>query len=80
MIQVSGDLEDLKSALGKHRSRQRMVGSGHCSALIKVLPNQKDVFVGQNMWNSFASMLRVLKKYDFQYHLTAGKNSITGDF
>ena len=61
-----GDLEDLSSALHKP-GFTRMPGNGHCSALIKLLPKNSDLFVAQDTWNGFESMLRILKKYELNY-------------
>ena len=40
----------------------------------KILPNNEDLYVAHDTWNSYQSMLRILKKYDFAYHWTAGRN------
>ena len=66
---ISGDLEDLESALQKE-DKVKIVGSGSCSALIKLLPGNRDLYVSQDSWNGFNTMLRILKKYDFQFHQT----------
>lgn len=44
-----------------------MPGNGHCSALVKLLPNNSDLFVAQDTWNGFESMLRIVKKYNLNY-------------
>lgn len=74
MLQVGGDLEDLEQALGK-KDAKRVRGSGSCSALIKLLPGNKDLYVSHDTWNTYQSMLRVLKKYNFPYQMKQG-----GDF
>jgi hypothetical protein len=43
-----------------------------CSALIKLLPDMSDIFIAQETWTSFGSMLRVYKLYDFPYTLGDG--------
>ena len=53
----------------------RVLGSGSCSALIKVLPGNKDIYIAHDTWNSYQSMLRVLKKYTFAYHWDDTKRS-----
>ena len=35
-----------------------------------MLPNNEDLLVSHVTWNSYQSMLRVLKKYSFAYHFT----------
>ncbi|VTJ51748.1 Hypothetical predicted protein [Marmota monax] len=66
LLQISGDLEDLEPALNKTRTRA-VLGSGSCSALIKLLPGQRDLLVAHNTWNSYQHMLRIIKKYTFQF-------------
>ncbi|XP_077016034.1 putative phospholipase B-like 2 [Tamandua tetradactyla] len=66
LLQISGDLEDLEPALNKTKTK-RALGSGSCSALIKLLPGQRDLLVAHNTWNSYQHMLRVIKKYSFQF-------------
>ncbi|KAF6278317.1 phospholipase B domain containing 2 [Rhinolophus ferrumequinum] len=66
LLQISGDLEDLELALNKTKTKHT-VGSGSCSALIKLLPGRSDLLVAHNTWNSYQNMLRVIKKYWFQF-------------
>ncbi|XP_015253869.1 PREDICTED: putative phospholipase B-like 2 [Cyprinodon variegatus] len=66
LFQMGGDLEDLESALNKS-SQTRPLGSGSCSALIKLLPNNKDLLVSHDTWNTYQAMLRVMKKYIFPF-------------
>lgn len=37
---------------------------GHCSAIVRLAPNNSDVYMGHNTWTGFYSMLRLLKEYD----------------
>lgn len=67
LFQVQGDLEDLESALGKPQ-KSRVFGSGSCSALIKLFPGNKDLYVSHDTWSTYQSMLRILKRYNFAYH------------
>ena len=62
-MQADGDLEDLEQVLGKKEVRH-VLGSGSCSALIKVLPGNKDLYISQVTWTSYAQLLRVFKLYD----------------
>lgn len=75
-MNIFGDLEDLEPALDPNDefNKTRILGSGSCSALIKILPNNSDLYVAHDTWNSYQSMLRILKKYDFAYHWTQGHN------
>lgn len=71
-IQIGGDLEDLEGALHKP-TKSHVFGSGSCSALIKLLPGAKDLYVSHDTWSSYMSMLRILKKYDLPLHDDKGK-------
>ncbi|KAM6155757.1 putative phospholipase B-like 2 [Rhynchocyon petersi] len=75
LLQLSGDLEDLEPALNK-TTTSRALGSGSCSALIKLLPGQRDLLVAHNTWNSYQHMLRIIKKYSFQFHEGPQKDSL----
>ncbi|MPC85908.1 putative phospholipase B-like 2 [Portunus trituberculatus] len=48
----------------------RIIGDGHCSALIKVLPGNTELYVSHVTWNTYQSMLRILKKYIFPFRRT----------
>uniref|UniRef100_A0ABK0LJF5 Phospholipase B-like n=1 Tax=Rattus norvegicus TaxID=10116 RepID=A0ABK0LJF5_RAT len=87
LLQISGDLEDLEPALNKTNTKPS-VGSGSCSALIKLLPGSHDLLVAHNTWNSYQNMLRIIKKYRLQfregpqeeYPLIAGNNLIFSSY
>lgn len=66
LLNIMGDLEDLEVVLNK--KQQKAFGSGSCSALVKVLPNNKDIYFSQDTWSSYNTMLRILKKYTFNFH------------
>ena len=54
----------MKSALGPAREPAAVRGAGPgCSALLRLLPNNTDLLVAHDTWNSYQSMLRILKKY-----------------
>lgn len=44
--------------------------AGKCSALIKLLEDGSDIFISQETWTSFDSMLRIYKMYDFPFTMT----------
>jgi len=71
LIQISDDLDDLESAL-KKEGKRTVVGSGKCSALVKPTEGNKELFVAHDTWSSYGTLLRVLKKYSFGYHLVPG--------
>ena len=72
-MNIFGDLEDLEQVFAGRLNvslPDAVLGSGSCSALIKVLPDNADLYAAHDTWNSYQSMLRVLKKYTFGYHWT----------
>ncbi|XP_071946459.1 putative phospholipase B-like 2 [Antedon mediterranea] len=78
LLQISGDLEDLEVALDKP-DRNPVFGSGSCSALIKLLPGNKDIYVSHDTWSVYNSMIRIVKKYDFAFRkVSKGKEAIPG--
>ena len=65
-MNIFGDLEDLEQVFeGKqHQEPAKVRGvGGRRSALVRLLPNNTDLFVAHDTWNSYQSMLRILKKY-----------------
>lgn len=75
LLNVDGDLEDLEGAL-KRTVQRKVTGSGSCSALVKVLPGAEDLYFSQVTWSTYASMLRILKKYSFKFHSTFGSSEL----
>ncbi|XP_078362141.1 putative phospholipase B-like 2 [Oculina patagonica] len=75
LMQADGDLEDLEQALGKKEVRH-VFGSGSCSALIKLLPGNKDLYISQVTWTSYAQLLRVFKLYDVAFTVSGTKGDI----
>jgi hypothetical protein len=39
--------------------------TGHCSALVKVAEDNKDIFVGHTTWDDYSKMTRIFKYYNF---------------
>ena len=44
----------------------------HCSALIKILPNNEDVLFSHVTWAGAQTMYRIYKAYDLRLHLRDG--------
>jgi len=62
-MNMGGDLEDLDSVFQETSFvPQGVRGDGHCSALIKLLPGNTDLFASHVTWNSLESMLRTQKR------------------
>ena len=76
MLQIQGDLEDLETAFGATRfdlgSRAKVVGSGSCSALVKLLPGYKELYVSHDTWGDYNQMLRIFKLYDLSFDIGGG--------
>lgn len=73
-FQFSGDMEDLEQALTKKPSNKKVVGSGSCSALVKLFEKNQDLAISQVTWNDFNAMLRIYKMYNFSHHEYIGGN------
>ncbi|XP_071540745.1 putative phospholipase B-like 2 [Panulirus ornatus] len=78
-MNLMGDLEDLESALDPNIHNMSIeewvksghtIRDGHCSALIKVLPGNTDLYTSHVTWNTYQSMLRIQKKYIFPFRRT----------
>ena len=65
-MQADGDLYDLELAL-KKKDIHHATGSGSCSALIKLLPGNKDLYISHVTWTSYSEMLRVFKLVDVPF-------------
>ena len=66
---MGSDLEDLEGFYGED-PRPVTTRKGHCSALVRLLPEFNDIFFAHETWTSFNSMLRVYKHYEFPFHET----------
>ena len=71
------DLDDLEAAFaGGNTSSSRFTGSGSCSALVKVLPDNSDLLIGHDTWTSYLNMIRIFKLYDFKFQLSYTDNRV----
>lgn len=66
-LQFASDLGDISLALDL--PEKKPIRGGSCSAMVKVLDDNKDLYVAHDTWNHYSSMLRVLKSYDFAFHI-----------
>ncbi|KAK3737518.1 hypothetical protein QZH41_010630 [Actinostola sp. cb2023] len=76
-FQGAEDFADLEMVLKKKNPR-RTKGSGSCSALIKLLPENKELFISHVTWTTYIDLLRIFKLYDFPFQYASGKNQIPG--
>lgn len=70
------DMDDIKQAVNvSERADFQNMGveavtlwarlRGHCSSIVKLLPNASDIFAGHNTWMGYHLMLRIFKRYEF---------------
>ncbi|XP_023326751.1 putative phospholipase B-like 2 isoform X2 [Eurytemora carolleeae] len=76
VMNVFGDLEDLESALNPTQLPNKVLGKGHCSALLRLLPGNADLLVSHDTWNSYQSMLRIIKKYNMPFKRSSRSSEI----
>lgn len=77
-MNIFGDLEDLESAMGTSEVPAIVRGAGHCSALVRLLPNNSDLYVSHDTWNSYQNMLRIVKKYRIPYRVVKDQEIVPG--
>ncbi|XP_030834697.1 phospholipase B-like 1 [Strongylocentrotus purpuratus] len=88
VLNSCGDLLDLKSAvmpslipdwdkLTKKEFLKFIRTSGHCSALVKVLPAFEDVFMSHSSWFTYSATLRIYKHYHFKLDFEGNAAEVT---
>ena len=65
------------SALSKEEARAALRKAGHCSALIKVVGDLSELFMGHSSWFEYANTNRIFKSYHFSFHAPSGANRIS---
>ncbi|XP_078277859.1 putative phospholipase B-like 2 isoform X2 [Rhinoraja longicauda] len=78
LLQMTGDLEDLERVFNKS-DMSKMFGSGSCSALIKLMPGNKELFVSHDTWSNYQTMLRIIKKYKLSFKTFPAGDVIPGE-
>ncbi|XP_022188916.2 putative phospholipase B-like 2 [Nilaparvata lugens] len=79
MMNLFYELPDIQSIIYSNTTETGPSTTGdsdHCSALIKLMPGNKDVYFGQNTWIQYSAMLRILKKYVFPYSISKNDTTI----
>ncbi|VDN99955.1 unnamed protein product [Rodentolepis nana] len=88
LLQLNADIGEITEALGVYddlkegpNGKSYFLSRASCSALVKIFPEQKDIFISHNTWQGYESMLKVMKYYEFDWHLTRSPYSpkIPGD-
>ncbi|KAI6209373.1 Calpain-5 [Aphelenchoides besseyi] len=74
LININGELYDLEKKFNKTKDPLNEEAGEKCSGLVKVAPNNSDIFFSQVTMSGFQNLLRVLKLYKFGYekHLFPG--------
>ncbi|PAA64580.1 hypothetical protein BOX15_Mlig031578g3 [Macrostomum lignano] len=52
--------------MGPAQFAQFVARTGHCTALIRLLPGLEDLLAAHNTWNAYSATLRSFKHYDFR--------------
>nr|XP_032822922.1 phospholipase B-like 1 [Petromyzon marinus] len=74
-LNAVGDVIDLVNALvpsrrppwlslSKAEAKRLVQKSGHCSALIKILPGYENIFMSHSSWFTYAATMRIFKHWD----------------
>lgn len=74
LLNLIPDLDVLEEVMQK-KSIDRLLGEGSCSAVVLPLADGSDLLMAHNMWSSYRSMLRFIKKYDFRFHWLPNERS-----
>ncbi|KAL5963835.1 putative phospholipase B-like 2 [Taenia solium] len=82
LLQLAVDMGDISAALGLYEVLEKGPNGKHyftnrpsCSALVKLTPDHKDIFISHDTWQNYETMLKVMKYYDFAWRLTRDPNS-----
>ncbi|KAL1476436.1 hypothetical protein MTO96_036504, partial [Rhipicephalus appendiculatus] len=65
---LDGDFLDLEAALKRSHDSYSLNLVPACTALVKVVGDNKDLYMGHDSWYLYKSMLRIQKKYTFPWH------------
>jgi hypothetical protein len=75
IINLIGDIDDYNNAVNvsarpdwEHLTPRQAASATraaeHCSALVRVMPDNSDLYVAHTTWGSYPTMLRVFKVFD----------------
>ncbi|OQR73063.1 putative phospholipase B 2-like [Tropilaelaps mercedesae] len=68
-LNLHGDLFDLEAKLGKIKEHAPGAHSS-CSLMIALTKGNADLLAGHGTWTGYNTMLRIQKKFTFEYHKT----------
>lgn len=78
---IGGDMHQLAALYGEGSSSGAAPPkkpTGHCSALIKVLPDTADLYVAHATWTSLYNMMRILRRFDQPFPGVGGGVPVPG--
>nr|XP_027205368.1 putative phospholipase B-like 2 [Dermatophagoides pteronyssinus] len=78
LLHLYTEYDDLEYLLN-HRQPSKQP-SEHCSALIKILPNRKDIYVSHVTFANLKSMLRIMKRYNLNYRTSNSKTLVMSSY
>lgn len=73
LVNTVADIMDLESALNR-TVKTLAVGQSFCSSLVRYTGS--DLLIGHNTWTQFGYMLRILKKYEFNFKTTQSSDKL----
>ena len=76
-LQLYADMEELLNSLD---SKSNRFVDGSCSALIKLLGQNSDLYVSHVSWLDFETMLRILKHFKLNYHINGSSIKFKTNF
>ncbi|XP_065301953.1 putative phospholipase B-like 2 [Dermacentor albipictus] len=78
LFSLIGDFIDLEAALGRTPDINSLNVVPACTALVKVVGENEELYVAHNAWFLYKSMLRIQKKYTFPWHYAPGATGQSG--
>lgn len=72
IFQAAGDFEDLSEILGSYKKKDPEF-TLHCSAMVGLMKDYSDIFIGHDTWSSYSELHAVLKQYTFNISLFKAK-------
>ncbi|KAM7535826.1 hypothetical protein Aperf_G00000091554 [Anoplocephala perfoliata] len=82
ILQLNVDIGEISAALGLYdaleigpNGKRYFSMRPSCSALVKLSPDRKDIFISHNTWQGYENMLKVTKYYEFEWRLTRDPDS-----
>mmetsp|Transcript_63301 Transcript_63301/g.181596 ORF Transcript_63301/g.181596 Transcript_63301/m.181596 type:complete len:746 (-) Transcript_63301:60-2297(-) len=88
MLLHDAGLRNMSGSKSEHRQdllamadrdwEQRLARHGHCSALVRLTPESRDLLVGHSTWSDYSRMTRVFKYYTFSLPNSGSATKVMG--